>query len=189
MPGAKESEHMTIELQPAIEVTAFHEAGHAVAHFDLEIPIGYVTIVPKGDSLGRATGRRPRWFDPDEVSARMQWHVQREIVSLYAGPIAESKMTGAGNHAGAEGDHHTIVQLADCVVGGAEELQAFISWLEIRSTNLVEHRWFAIEAVAQALLNEKRMTGKRVAEVVRQSNLDAMARAAAADRQVLNDRS
>jgi hypothetical protein len=78
--------------------------------------------------------------------------------------------------------------LAIYVAGGAREQQAFATWLEIRSSQLVERRWFAIEAVAQALLNEKRMTGKRVAEIVRQSNIDAMARAAA-DRQSLNDRS
>ena len=53
------------------EVTAYHEAGHAVAAFLEGRPIDFVTILPQEDTLGSVT-HPPigKWFRPDLVDGR-----------------------------------------------------------------------------------------------------------------------
>ena len=105
----------------------------------------------------------------------MQFRIENEIVSSFAGPIAEAKSMGATNPDGAGGDRATIGDLALRAVGGEHELEAFLAWLEIRATGIVERQWFAIEAVARALLVEERLTGKRVADVMRRDMAETIA--------------
>ena len=74
-----------------LKVTAIHEAGHAVAMYNLptQDPILQITIIPRGQSLG-ATWHVPR--DDSHNLTRNQMY--EEIVSLLGGRVAEALFIG-----------------------------------------------------------------------------------------------
>jgi len=69
-----------------LKITAFHEAGHAVAMHCLPThdPVRHVTIVPRGQSLGAT------WYMPkDDSSNPTRNEMYEQIVSLLGGRVAE----------------------------------------------------------------------------------------------------
>ena len=70
---------MAIEIESAVdqrELTAYHEAGHAVACWALRRRFSYVTLVPGEDFLGQLVGRGlPKGFDPNYgwTPGRIRW--------------------------------------------------------------------------------------------------------------------
>ncbi|HUZ34026.1 MAG TPA: hypothetical protein VMV19_18245 [Xanthobacteraceae bacterium] len=78
------------------ELTAFHEAGHAVAHAVLDLPFEHVTIVPADDSDGHVAYDRPHaiveaWNNGDRDSAEVRHHSERELITLLAGLEAQRR--------------------------------------------------------------------------------------------------
>lgn len=88
-----------VNLERDRRVTAFHEAGHAVAmHFlPTQDPVHQITIVPRGKALGMTISL------PEQDSSHMTRNEMREeIISLLAGRVAEQLefddiSTGASN--------------------------------------------------------------------------------------------
>ena len=74
-----------------LEVTAIHEAGHAVAmyHLPTQEDVLQITIVPRGRSLG-ATWHLPK----DDSSNLTRNQMFEEIVSLLGGRVAEAMFVG-----------------------------------------------------------------------------------------------
>ena len=80
-------------------ITAYHEAGHGLAHHYLETadPVRHITIIPRGQSLGTT------WSQPVEESSHMTRNEMYEhIVVLLSGRAAEEIVfkditTGASN--------------------------------------------------------------------------------------------
>lgn len=86
---AKRSKYQT-------ELTAFHEAGHAVAHAVLNLPFEYVTIVPDDDAAGHIAYDRPdeileKWNDGDRDDANLRHHIERELITTLAGLTAQRR--------------------------------------------------------------------------------------------------
>src|SRR5262245_53569141 len=73
--------------EPFDEVTAYHEAGHAVVALALGRPVDRVSILPDRVNLGLCEFRKGV-FRPSE-----DW-VEREILIALAGPAAEAQFTG-----------------------------------------------------------------------------------------------
>ena len=74
-----------------LEVTAIHEAGHAVAMYFLptQDPVLQITIVPRGGYLGAT------WHIPSDDSSNMTRNqMYEEIVSLLGGRVAEALFLG-----------------------------------------------------------------------------------------------
>ncbi len=80
-----------VQNRKDLEVTALHEAGHAVAMYRLptQDPVLHITIVPRGNSLG-ATWHVPK----DDSSNLTRNQMYEEIVSLLAGRVAEALYAG-----------------------------------------------------------------------------------------------
>jgi len=74
-----------------LQITAIHEAGHAVSMYCLptQDPVLQITIVPRGRSLG-ATWHVPK----DDASNLTRNQMYEEIVSLLGGRVAEALFTG-----------------------------------------------------------------------------------------------
>ena len=76
------------------ERTAYHEAGHAVAHVALGTPFRYVTIRPRDPEVaGLVKGRRGSSDCPSDDSAQyqpapedMDWVIARSHTSTYLCP-------------------------------------------------------------------------------------------------------
>ena len=96
MGPEKRSRIRTIRDQ---RITAWHEAGHALAHYHLETadPVHHITIIPRGWSNGST------WSQPVEESSHMTRNEMFEhIITLLAGRAAEEIVfrditTGASN--------------------------------------------------------------------------------------------
>ena len=89
MAGPEKRSH--VRNRRDLKVTAIHEAGHAVAMYNLptQDPVLQITIVPRGRSLG-ATWHIPR--DDSHNLTRNQMY--EEIVSLLGGRVAEALFVG-----------------------------------------------------------------------------------------------
>ena len=80
-----------VRLAKDQKITATHEAGHAVARYHLPTldPVSYITIIPRGQSLGTT------WSFPREESNHMTRNEMYEaIVSLLGGRVAEDLVFG-----------------------------------------------------------------------------------------------
>jgi hypothetical protein len=169
----------TSRQQQQREAKAHHEAGHAVADLELGFRVSRVTIVAADDSLGRCEGgsKVPSWLEPDvTVDMRTRSWIERRVMGILAGPIAEERFTGRPNHDGAAGDWRQAVTLADFVCGSADEVAAFLAWLKIRTANFLAscERWPMVEAVARALLERGTLTGHGVKTVARKARMDLL---------------
>ena len=89
MAGPEKRSH--VRNRRDLKVTAIHEAGHAVAMYNLptQDPVLQITIVPRGRSLG-ATWHIPR----DDSSNLTRNQMYEQIVSLLAGRVAEALFVG-----------------------------------------------------------------------------------------------
>src|SRR5579862_9041515 len=93
--------------------TAYHEAGHAVAARRLGQGVTGISIVPDSESRGRTTGHKRsidasrRFFAQLEeadydagwggsIKGRLRRRVERTVMVLLAGGMAEMRATGAG---------------------------------------------------------------------------------------------
>ena len=73
------------------KITAFHEAGHAVAMYNLPThdPVMQISIIPRGQALGLT------WSQPQEDSAHMTRNeMYEQIIGLLGGRVAEALFLG-----------------------------------------------------------------------------------------------
>jgi len=117
-----------IRTRRDLKVTALHEAGHAVAMYNLptQDPVLQITVIPRGDSLG-ATWHVPR----DDSSNLTRNQMYEEIVSLLGGRVAEALFIGDIS-VGASNDIDRATKLARDMVaryGMCEELGT-VSYLD-----------------------------------------------------------
>ena len=88
-----------VRLQKDMEITAYHEAGHAVAMYNLSThdPVHQISIIPRGRALGLT------WTQPKEDSNHLTRNqMYEQIVGLLGGRVAEALFlqdisTGASN--------------------------------------------------------------------------------------------
>ena len=174
---------------------AYHEAGHAVAHFLLRVPFEYVTIEPGEDYDGRVSGpgvpRRLREaLDLRENTSAMRRFAEKSIMCLMAGSEAEAR--AAGPRQGRPGEPSPTVFVRDKTDAGQafdialravdedEELEqagAFVEWLRVRIKWLLARprHWAAVEAVAQVLLERRTLTARDARKISRNAIAQAKA--------------
>ena len=111
-----------------LKVTALHEAGHAVAMYNLptQDPVLQITVIPRGNSLGAT------WHVPKDDSYNLTRNqMYEEIVSLLGGRVAEALFIGDIS-VGASNDIDRATKLARDMVaryGMCEELGT-VSYLD-----------------------------------------------------------
>lgn len=156
----------------AIEKTAYHEAGHAMAFMVLKTRFSKVSIVPDDESLGRVTNDLPdSFFDEDLNANRQRSLYEKHILISLAGGLAEMKLTGVENTDGNAVDNSSVVELASRVTDSVAETEAYILWLQERAKNMVDNpwNWIAVEALAAALLHSKTLSARKAREIMKQA--------------------
>src|SRR5271165_7141314 len=93
-------------MQPPDEVTAYHEAGHAVLALALGRPVHQVSIEPTRMFLGICT------FGKAVIRPSQDW-LEREILIALGGIAAEARHTGAYAWDGAARDQQYVRRLAE----------------------------------------------------------------------------
>ena len=117
-----------VQTRKDLKETAIHEAGHAVAMYNLPThdPVRQITIIPRGQSLGAT------WYLPKDDSANLTRNEMYEkIVSLLGGRVAEALFLGDIS-VGASNDIDRATKLAKDMVAryGMCEKLGTVSYLD-----------------------------------------------------------
>ena len=147
---------------------AYHEAGHAVAHWFLDLRVGRVTIVPdeKNGTAGTCRGGNAlrRHHDPESAGFhdRHQWRMERDVLVLLAGTEATRILTGRSDHVGASSDYHKAIDLLSYYTPeNTEESRLHFKLLRQRVRRLLTLKWSAVQELAEQLLQRKTLSGKQ----------------------------
>lgn len=151
-----------------LELTAYHEAGHALAFIDRQRTFRYVSIRSSSPGVcGRVTVNRP---------GRLPWWDSSFITM--AGPAAEAMARHLPMDEGIEPEDLAFAAylvLLDTTrdqhaeVGLARSKQPAYIPVELEDTTLsmLARRWHEVDALAQALLEApRRLTYRQVVEVI-----------------------
>ncbi len=117
-----------VQTRKDLRETAIHEAGHAVAMYNLPThdPVRHITIIPRGQSLGAT------WYLPTDDSSNLTRNqMYEQIVSLLGGRVAEALFLGDIS-VGASNDIDRATKLAKDMVAryGMCEKLGTVSYLD-----------------------------------------------------------
>ena len=117
-----------VQTRKDLRETAIHEAGHAVAMYNLPThdPVRHITIIPRGQSLGAT------WYLPQDDSSNLTRNqMYEQIVSLLGGRVAEDLFLGDIS-VGASNDIDRATKLAKDMVAryGMWEKLGTVSYLD-----------------------------------------------------------
>lgn len=184
-------------------LTAYHEAGHALAFYLFGKKLKFITIIPdfEKDELGRTQPTEKPCIPfirftsaPSVLEARMDF--EQLVIISFAGQAAEIKYRNRNSKSAAnislglfgrqiklystedpslDGDFRAVrIYFASFVymkngfsMEKAEE-ENYYEWLWFRTANIIsqESSWNAIDALAQVLLEKKRIEGKEAEEIL-----------------------
>lgn len=140
--------------QPHDEVTAYHEAGHAVVALALGRTIHKVTVLPNRERLGECR------FGKGNVRPTDDW-LEREILIALGGLAAEARFTGTYATAEAGQDLRFVRRLAL-----ERKSERAVERYERRMLDNVEYMladegtWRAVELIAAELMKHGTISGR-----------------------------
>ncbi|HME71439.1 MAG TPA: hypothetical protein VKM54_16430 [Myxococcota bacterium] len=147
--------------------TAYHEAGHAVASFYLDVPgnLVSVTIDPPGNGLDLTHCQGS--IDAKDAANRAL--VPDLMIQRMAGRQAEERATGRSCRDGAADDYlRAKMEAVDAgiYVEGSTHASAFWREQEEQARRFVDKHWHEIVAVAEALIKHTRLWREDVQRAV-----------------------
>ena len=156
------------------EATAYHEAGHAMACWLSDRNFKYVTIKPKGDSLGHL--KRKNYIRFETMSITFPTQVGKFFIENFingAGFVSEKMYRGRNNLVGAKFDFKNmyIRSLSDLPESFIKKYYTFLAEYTLTVFQL-ENNWIMIEAIAEALIERETLTYNDVINVVQEAMLN-----------------
>ncbi len=153
---------------------AIHEAGHAFASYRLGARFEYVSIVPNLEEMSAGHVQGTPWPSAvhidSHLDSRSQSHLERHVIVLWAGPVAEKRFSGRFNWIGARGDTHAISELAWFIVDGhSDGMKAFSNWMRFKAEELLmpPYHWAGVEALAHALVEQRMIRSTDARKIIR----------------------
>lgn len=137
------------------EITAYHEAGHAVLALALGREVDWVSIRPERQFLGLCAFRKGSFRPTDD------W-LEREAIIALGGLAAEAGMTGEYDWAGASRDYEAVYELALSRAGNARKAERLVKRFLSKTEWLIDRdgRWEAVEKIAAELLRLGEISGR-----------------------------
>ena len=170
------TEQITLRSKPGtLKATAYHEAGHAMAAWHLEIPFGKgkhaLSIVPVGSALGHFQSKQIVRFRNGDLptTGANRLKMEREVVVGLAGTMAQRRHRPSSARSWhASSDYHSAVDLVSNFTGSVRETEAYLKLLQIRAEQTLDRpgTWECVEAIATALLNRKTLSANEVVEII-----------------------
>jgi hypothetical protein len=159
-------------MQRQREITAHHEAGHAVIDWEIGIKIKTATIKRAGHILGHVL--HDKIFRPGDlewnVSPRVKMRAERAILATLAGPFAQKRFAPrsrwrSGNFTGTmsgDADFDRVYNVINRLYDDYKVGRRFVQYMEACAEKLVEYHWKEIALVAQRLIERETLTRKEV---------------------------
>ncbi len=165
---------MAKRITKALWSTAYHEAGHAVMVRYEGFSLRRVTIIPAAEYAGRVKLQNPlRGIHLNyDGSDRARLKAERAIRICLAGPLAQRRFNLKGWRAyHGRKDFETAFDIIQHLVGSDEEAVAYLKLLDIQSKKILEldHVWGAVEVLASALIEHRKLSGKDATAVIEQA--------------------
>ena len=143
-----------MEQQPHDEVTAYHEAGHAVVALALGRTIHKVTVLPNRERLGECR------FGKGDTRRTDDW-LEREILIALGGLAAEARFTGAYGTDEAGQDLRFVRRLAlERKSDRAAERYEQRMLAKVEYMLADEGAWRAVELIAAELVKHGTISGR-----------------------------
>ena len=166
-------------------VTAFHEAGHAIVAFKLNIRLKKVSIVGGEGYRGSVWHSGFIGGRPDvETTDKMVCSAERQVMVSLAGLESQRRYrkSSVRNYHG-HSDYQSAFNMLFRFSSRPEEVKLWLKLLQIRTRNIVESPmwWPVIEGFAALLLEKRSMTGPEAEAGIRQQ-LDAQLERGASSR-------
>ncbi len=158
-----------------MKLTAYHEAGHAVASFLLHVDtINAISVIPDEVSEGRTHHSAPgRNYHPDyDDSPRTRSKTEKRIMSYLAGDVAESLLLKWKKLNTNLTDYQKAVDLASYQCDGEpDETGAYVTFLYYKTRNLLRRaeNWTAISDLASILIERRRIGRREFYPLIRKS--------------------
>ena len=162
-----------------IEVTAYHEAGHAVCSLLQDAPFKHVTIKPnKADgsrSECKSSRSAPANIEFDDSPRVRRW-IESEVITFAGGYVAQQFFAKKRIFGGAQGDWSAIFDLLSLHSRSMDEISAHHALLTIRARNLLlqPFSWRMVEAVAKELLRRHILKFKDARDVAMQASSELL---------------
>ena len=163
----------TAMTQAEKELTAFHEAGHAIVALNVPIadPLHKATIIPRGRSLGMVM----QLPEGDRYSMSYKWMISR-LAIMMGGRVAEETKFGKENiTSGASSDIDQATKLARAMVTrwgfsdklghvayGDNQEEVFLGHSVARQQNVSEETAQIIDAEVRRLIDEAYSTARSI---------------------------
>jgi hypothetical protein len=187
------------EGEDSLEVTAIHEAGHAVMGYILGHAFEYVTVRPNGRSLGHIRWKFDSEFEREYnffvmrftngffpfgfgnrydalIHPAVRSYVEDRMLLAAAGEAAVSVLTepeGSGFYwsGGGLADIFEFNELAQRITGSTEEAEAFGEWMTERALNLmcVPAHQHAVQKLAKVLKTRHTLTYSKACNIIKKS--------------------
>jgi hypothetical protein len=147
-----------------LKATAYHEAGHAMAAWQLEIPLGkgkhVLSIVTDGSAQGHCQYKNMLSCHNIDVSPTGgdRLKMERMAIVKLAGLVAQRRHRPSSLRSWqGSSDFHSAVGLVSCFTGSDRETEAYLNLLQIRAEQIIDrpHVWECVEALASTLLERK----------------------------------
>jgi len=148
--------------QHALEIVAFHEAGHAAAAFVLGVPVRVIGVENGGTGFvhhrgvfGRKLPDTMKYNRPLEFRDR----VERNVIIALAGAAAQKRYAPKSwRRYHSESDMQGAVEyLSHLSEPASEEFIVYFRLLEIRAQGLLDRHWKGVVALAEALIESSRV--------------------------------
>jgi histone H3/H4 len=169
--------------------TAYHEAGHAVVGRGLGLTCGEATIVPDYEARTAGYSKSHVVASVADWEARGRWRYhplfRASIFELMAGRETEIVCLGR-SYGGNKYDLEEInIRLSEADIRG--ETEAWLKRARVKTRGLVRRHRVAIEHVAAALLEKKRLSALEIDRIVKQAGSYVVARVSPQERLTIDE--
>ena len=145
------------------ELTAYHEAGHAVIALCHDRPVHRVSVLPNRDRLGQCEFAKGR-FKPSEDA------LEREILIALAGLAAEARHSGSYEHDAADHDLRYVRRLVlERKSGRAAPRYEERMLSKVEAMLADDAPWRAVELIAAELMRHGVISGRAARHLFEQA--------------------
>lgn len=148
-------------------LTAYHEAGHALASELYGQVLTRVEIVGDSEHSGTTVALRfPSDTDEGQTSQATLKAVEDQLRCVLAGTVAEMMVAGREDWDEPSEDLDVAVRLAMKLVDDCEDVLPLLEDVRMDLERILRERWAAVERLAEELIRRKSLSGAEVRQIL-----------------------